>query len=108
MNTSGCRLDGLSAARANAFVPADSILLDEVEFDWGETYIFDSVEKPITAISIKSYGFLWRSRSSVYHYHRDDAIRTMGGASLDQGRKKATVICIQVEDSKGFIPRGGS
>lgn len=49
----GFRFDGLSAARANSFVPKDSTKLDEVKYSWGNVYIFDSPEKPITAISKK-------------------------------------------------------
>jgi len=97
---SGYRLDGLSAARANAFVPKDSVLLDAVEYDWGGVYIFDSIEKPVTAISIKSHGFLWSSRSSVYYYHHNDPIKTIGGASLSHGREETTVISILVDDPK--------
>lgn len=50
----GFRLDGLTAARANSFVPKDSILQDQVDYKWGTVYIFDSPEKPMTAISMKN------------------------------------------------------
>lgn len=94
----GYRLNGLSAARANAFVPKDSVLVDEVKYSWGGVYIFNAPEKPVTAISMKSLGFLWTSRMSVYHYHRDDPIQTIGGASLNNPREKSTVISILVDD----------
>ncbi|MBB6732700.1 hypothetical protein [Cohnella zeiphila] len=57
----GYRLDASGAARANSFIPKDSVLLDEVEYPWGKVLIFDSSEKPITALSFKSFGFLWVS-----------------------------------------------
>jgi hypothetical protein len=95
---SGYRFDGLSAAKANAFVPKDSILLDEVKYGWGSVYIFNSSEKPVTAISIKTLGFLWSSRMSSYHYHREDPVQTIGGVSLNNPREKSTVISILVKD----------
>lgn len=94
----GYRLDGLSAARANDFVPKDSILLDQVDYNWGSVYMFDSKEKPITAISFKKYGLLWVSRLSVYYFHSEDPIKTIGGASFGNEREKATVISILVKD----------
>lgn len=94
----GYRFDGLSAARANAFVPKDSILLDQVNFDWGSIYIFDSQEKPTTAISTKVLGLFWVSRTSVYYYHNEDVIRTVGGVSMNNEREKATVISVLVND----------
>ncbi|UVI29240.1 hypothetical protein [Paenibacillus spongiae] len=73
-------------------------MLDEVKYSWGGVYIFNSSEKPVTAISIKSLGFLWLSRMSVYHYHRDDPIKTIGGVSLNNPSEKTTVISILVDD----------
>lgn len=95
---SGYRFDGVSAARANSFVPKDAKLIDQVDYDWGGIYIFNSPEKPITAISIKNFGLLWSSRSSVYYYHNDDPIKTIGGASLANPKEKATVISVLVAD----------
>lgn len=95
---SGYRLDGLSAAKANTFVPKDSVLLDVVDYSWGAVYIFNSPEKPVSAISMKTLGLLWTSKTSVYHYHRDDPIKTIGGVSLGNQREKATVISILVND----------
>lgn len=94
----GFRLDGLAAARANSFVPNDSILLDQVDYNWGSVYIFDSSEKPMTAISLKKLNFLWISNTSVYYYHNEDPIRTIGGVSLDNQKEKATIISVIVED----------
>ncbi|MBJ6361742.1 hypothetical protein ACFOQM_10620 [Paenibacillus sp. GCM10012307] len=103
----GYRLDGLSAARANAFVPKNSVLLDEVKFSWGGVYIFDSSEKPVTAISIKKYGLLWSSNTSVWHYNYDDPIKTIGSISLNNAREKATVISVLVNDSNiSYIEAG--
>jgi len=95
---SGYRFDGLSAARANSFVPKNAKLIDQIDYDWGGVYIFDSPEKPITAISIKNYGLLWSSKTSVYYYHNDDTIKTIGGVSLANPREKATVISVLVKD----------
>lgn len=95
---SGYRLDGLNAARANSFVPKDSILLDQVEYDWGAVYIFNSMEKPITAISIKEHGFLWVSRASTFFYHNDDPVKTIGGTSIANDNEKAVVMSIIVDD----------
>ncbi|OPA78702.1 hypothetical protein BVG16_12665 [Paenibacillus selenitireducens] len=94
----GYRFNALSAAKANSFVPKDSILIDEVDYSWGRFYIFDSPEKPVTAITLQSYRFLWSSRMSVYHYHRDDRIITIGGGTLNNPKEKATVISIIVDD----------
>ncbi|GIQ70406.1 hypothetical protein DUZ99_19600 [Xylanibacillus composti] len=96
--TSGYRLDGVSAARANAHVPKDSVLLDQVDYDWGTVYIFHSAEKPITAISMKKLAFLWVSRTSVYYFHQEDPIRTIGGVSMANEREKATVLSVIVHD----------
>ncbi|TXK72251.1 hypothetical protein [Paenibacillus sp. N3.4] len=95
----GYKLDALSAARANSFVPKDSVLLDEVDYPWGKVLIFDSLEKPITAISFKSFGFLWVSRTSTYYFHNDDSIETIGGVlySDDKGRS-TTVISVLLND----------
>lgn len=95
----GYKLDALSAARANSFVPKDSVLLDEVDYPWGKVLIFDSTEKPITAISFKSFRFLWVSRMSTYYFHNDDPIKTIGGLiySDDKGRA-ATVLSVLLND----------
>jgi hypothetical protein len=95
---SGYRLDGLGAARANSFVPKDAKLIDHIDYDWGGVYIFDSPKKPITAISIKKYGLFWSSKISVYYYHNDDPIKTIGGVSLANPREQATVVCVLVND----------
>lgn len=94
----GYRFDGLSAARANGFVPQDSILMDQVDYNWGSVYIFDSKEKPITAISFKKVGFFWVSKVSIYYFHSEDPIKTIGGISLGNEREKATVISVVVND----------
>jgi hypothetical protein len=93
------KLNALSAARANSFVPKDSILLDKVDYPWGKVFIFDSSEKPITAISFKLFGFLWVSRMSTYYFHNDDPIKTIGGTiySDDKGRA-ATVLSVLLND----------
>lgn len=93
------KLDAWSAARANSFVPKDSVLLDEVDYPWGKVIIFDSPEKPITVISFKSFGFLWVSRMSTYYFPNDNPIKTIGGVSYsdDKGRA-ATVISVLVKD----------
>ncbi|WP_159888698.1 hypothetical protein [Paenibacillus puerhi] len=96
----GYRLDGLSAARANSFVPQDSILLDQVNYEWGSIYIFDSQEKPITAVSNKKFGLFWVSRISSYYFHNEDPVKTVGGISFNNEREKATVISIIVNDPK--------
>jgi len=95
----GYKLDALGAARANSFVPKDSVLLDEVDYPWGKVLIFDSSEKPITAISFKSFGLLWISRTSTYYFHNDDPIKTIGGViySDDKGRA-ATVLSVLLND----------
>ncbi|WP_134701105.1 hypothetical protein [Ammoniphilus sp. YIM 78166] len=98
---SGYRLDGLSAARANSFISKDSVLLDEVEYSWGKVFIFNSPEKPVTAISSKSFGFLWVSRMSVYYYPNKDLIKTIGGVSYVSDQNKATtVISVWSSDPK--------
>jgi hypothetical protein len=91
----GYKLNALGAARANSFVPKDSVLLDEVDFSWGKVLILDSSEKPITAISFKSFRFLWTSGTSSYSFHNDDPIKTIGGIiySDDKGRA-ATVLSV--------------
>jgi hypothetical protein len=93
------KLDALSAASANTFVPEDSVLLDEVEYPWGKVMIFDSHEKPMTVICFKIFGFLWVSGSSTYYYHNDDPIKTIGGVSYsdDKGRA-ATVFSVMLND----------
>jgi hypothetical protein len=88
----GYKLDALSAARANSFVPKDSVLLDEVDYPWGTVFIFDSPEKPITVISFKSFGFLWVSRMSTYYFHNDDPIKTIGGVSYSDDKGRATTV----------------
>ncbi|WP_262681494.1 hypothetical protein [Paenibacillus sp. J5C2022] len=60
--------------------------------------IFDSEEKPITVISIRKFGFLWVSRMSVYYYHNDDSIKTIGGISLNNEKEKATVFSVMVNE----------
>jgi len=97
---SGYRLDGLSAAKANKFVPQDSILLDQVDYNWGSVYIFNSEEKPVTAISFKKFGLLWVSRLSVYYFHNEDLVKTVGGVSLGNENEKATVMSVLVDDPK--------
>lgn len=94
----GYRLDGLSAAKANSFVPKDSVLLDKVNYRWGSIYIFDSPEKPVTAVSRKTLGFLWSSKLTTWHYHRDDPIRTIGGTTIGTPGETATVIGIVADD----------
>ncbi|TNJ63769.1 hypothetical protein FE784_23915 [Paenibacillus hemerocallicola] len=93
------KLNALSAARANSSVPKDSVLLDKVDYPWGKVFIFDSSEKPITAISFKSFGFLWVSRMSTYYFHNEDPIKTIGGTSFsdDKGRA-ATVFSVLLND----------
>ncbi|WP_193726827.1 hypothetical protein [Paenibacillus guangzhouensis] len=95
------KLNALSAARANSFVPKDSVLLDKVDYPWGKVFIFDSSEKPITAISFKSFGFLWVSRMSTYYFHNDDPIKTIGGITYsdDKGRA-ATVFSVLLNERK--------
>jgi hypothetical protein len=88
----GYKLDALSAARTNSFVPKDSVLLDEVDYPWGKVFLFDSPEKPITVISFKSFGFLWVSRMSTYYFHNDDPIKTIGGVSYSDDKSRATTI----------------
>lgn len=95
---SGYRLDSLSAARANHFVPKDAILLDQVEYDWGSVFIFDSLEKPITAISFRKAGFLWVSRMSVYYFPNSDPVKTIGGVTLANESERTTVMSIIVDD----------
>ena len=103
----GFRLDGLTAARANSFVPKDSILQDQVDYKWGTVYIFDSPEKPMTAISMKKLGFLWISDTSVYFLRNEDPIRTIGGVSLANVKEKATVFSVIVEDPEvAYIEAG--
>lgn len=94
----GYRFDGLSAAKANVFVPKNSVLIDQADYDWGGVYVFNSPEKPVTAVSIKKFGFLWSSRLSVYYFHHDDPIQTIGGISLANPREKATVFTVLVRD----------
>ncbi|WP_274651193.1 hypothetical protein [Paenibacillus humicola] len=97
----GYKFDALSAARANSFVPSDSVLLDKVDYPWGKVFIFDSPEKPITVLSFKSFGFIWHSSMSTYNYHHDDPIQTVGEISYsdDKGRD-TTVISIRVTDAQ--------
>ncbi|RIX59221.1 hypothetical protein D3P08_03435 [Paenibacillus nanensis] len=104
---SGYRLDGLSAARANTLVPKDSVLIDEVMFSWGGIYVFDSSEKPVTAISTKKFGLLWTSKSSVWQFHHNDSIKTIGSATFNESGKKATILCVLVNDSNiSYIEAG--
>ncbi|GIO41621.1 hypothetical protein [Paenibacillus apis] len=98
--SSGYRLDSLSAARANSFIPKDAVLLDQVDYDWGSVFVFNSSEKPITAISLKKAGFLWVSRISVYYFHNMDPIKTIGGVTLANENERATVMSIIVDDPR--------
>jgi len=95
---SGYRLDSLSAAKANSFIPKDSIVLDQVDYNWGSVLIFNSSEKPITAISLRKLGFLWVSRTSVYYFQNMDPIKTIGGVTLANENERATVMSIIVDD----------
>ncbi|SDF80716.1 hypothetical protein SAMN04488542_11798 [Fontibacillus panacisegetis] len=94
----GYRINGLSAARANSFVPKDSILLDQVDYNWGSVYIFNSNEKPITAISNKKLGFLWVSRASTFFFHNNDPVKTIGGTTIADEEEQATVFSVIVND----------
>ncbi|WP_042202228.1 hypothetical protein [Paenibacillus camerounensis] len=104
---SGYRLTGLSAARANSFVPKDSVLLDTVDYSWGSIYIFDSPEKPVSAISTKTLGLMWSSRLSAYHYHSDDPVQTIGGVSYGDSGEEATVLSVLINDPEvSYIEAG--
>lgn len=96
----GYRTNGLNAARANSFVPKDAILVDQVNYDWGNVYIFNSKEKYVTAISNKKCGFLWLSRYSTYVFHNSDTdpVRTVGGVTVADGDERATVYTAVVTD----------
>ncbi|MFD1177826.1 hypothetical protein ACFQ3W_16170 [Paenibacillus puldeungensis] len=87
----GYRTNGLSAARANSFVPKDAILLDQVDYNWGKVYIFNSKEKSVTAISNKKFSFLWVSRASTYFFHNSDPVKTIGGVTIAEEEEQATV-----------------
>lgn len=89
----GYRTNGLSAARAHSFVPKDAILLDQVNYNWGNVYIFNSKEKYVTAISNKKYGVFWVSRYSTFLYHHGDRdpVKTVGGVTVADGDERATV-----------------
>ena len=95
---SGYRLNGLSAARANHFIPKDSVLIDQVKMDWGDVYMFNTPDKPVTAVSIKHGKILWRSNLSTFYYKTSDPVQTIGGILLNNPNEKATVFTVLVKD----------
>ncbi|OEF96138.1 hypothetical protein [Desulfuribacillus alkaliarsenatis] len=92
------RLDGLSAALANPLVPNDSTLVDQVDYSWCSLYILETDKGPITAISNKVIGILWKSTTSISYYSHDDPVKTLGGANWSSRGREATVFSVQVED----------
>lgn len=104
----GYKLNALSAARANPFVPKDSVLLDKVNYSWGKVFIFDSSDKPVTAISYKHLGFLWVSTMSTYSFHNDDSIKTIGGIiySDDKGRAATVLSVLSNEPAISYLEVG--
>lgn len=102
------KLNALSAARANPFVPEDSILLDKVDYPWGKVFIFDSSEKPVTAISFKYLGFLWFSGMSTYYFHNNDSVKTIGQLSYsdDKGHAATVLSVLSSEPAISYIEVG--
>ena len=94
----GYRFDSMDAVKANSQIPKGAQLLDQVNFKWGNIYIFDTEDKPMTVISLKKLGWFWVSNTSVFHYRNQDPVRTIGGATFADKNNSASVISIIVYD----------
>jgi hypothetical protein len=62
----GFRFSSEAAARVNPYIGNSSKLLDELHFDWGDVYLFNSPKGPRTAV-VEKHGIWWFNvATSVY------------------------------------------
>lgn len=73
----GFRMSGIEAAKAHFAVGQNARYIDEVAYDWGRVYLWNTDEGPRTVIS-KRYLFLWRAGNAVHIKVGSDQIQTLG------------------------------
>lgn len=81
----------------------------DVNFGWGEVYLFNTPKGPRSVLAIKS-GFLWRAPTAV-HFDQtlSDKINTVGWMSYGDSKHQATVFAVETSDPNvAFVEVGPS
>ncbi|WP_143003154.1 hypothetical protein [Alkaliphilus peptidifermentans] len=98
----GYRLTGLQAAKAHFSVGKDPKYIDEVKYDWGTVYLFDTDEGPRTVIS-ERYIFMWVARTGFHMMGNSDQISVIGWGN----NENCTVYAVKILDDKvSYIEMG--
>ncbi|MFZ5969588.1 MAG: hypothetical protein ACOYVK_20710 [Bacillota bacterium] len=98
----GYRLTGLQAAKIHFTVGKNPKYIDEVKYDWGTVFLFDTEEGPRTIIS-KRHIFVWVARTGFHMKRNSDNIRVIGWGN----NENCTVYVVQISDEKvSYIEMG--
>ena len=97
---SGYRFTAKSAAEAHSFLKNDSTLIQKVESNFGELFVYKTEDYYITIVPEK-IGLLFRASSSITTQDindKSDKVRTIGWASGLYSDKSGTIMVIEVQD----------
>lgn len=107
---SGYRFTAKSATEAHSFLKKDSTLIQKVESNLGELFVYKTKDYYITIVPEK-IGLLFRASSNTTTQDindKSDKIRTIGWASGLYSDKSGTVMVIEVQDVRIAYIEAGS
>lgn len=105
---SGYRFTALSAAKGNAFLSNDEVLM--AQYDTGSSFIFlfkNDEEKIYQTVLSEKSGLLYRSSVSTDFPYSSDIIQTVGGMSFTTINDAATLLSvISYDEEVAYIEAG--
>jgi hypothetical protein len=103
----GFRLTSEAAARVNAYIGNSSEFFDELHFNWGDVYLFNSPKGPRTAV-IEKHGIWWFNEATTIVNDNSDAVKTVGFSSFSHvPYVGVTVLAVQTTDANvSYIEAG--
>lgn len=105
---SGYRFTSISAAKANAFLLKDAVMIEEYNTGSSVIFLFKSDEEKLyqSLLSEKS-GLFFRSSSSTNIPYSSDELQTVGGFSFTTEKDAATLLSVVSNDEKvAYIEAG--
>ncbi|MBE4909801.1 hypothetical protein IMZ08_17340 [Bacillus luteolus] len=105
---SGYRFSALSAAKSNAFLPADAELLEQHDIGSSVIFIFKSdKEKKYRTVLAEKKGIFYRSRISTFTPYSSDILQTFGGISYTTKNDAVSMFSIiSYEEEVAYIEAG--